>query len=121
MDTTADDILGITFTWLLCIALDIFTIVFSILFMRTITYNSDSFTDNKFYNKKHEYFYRDITKIESTVKVNPTFTAYGSYDGMTGKLKIYFGENCVKIPARMLGVTEFIKVLQTKCPNLYTN
>ncbi|MDE5593554.1 MAG: hypothetical protein K2I75_06445 [Clostridiales bacterium] len=121
MDTTADDTIWIILTWVLCIALDAFTIVFSIMFMRTITYNNDSFTDIKFCNKKHEYFYKDITKIESTVRANPTYTAYGAFEGRKGKLKVYFGERCVKIPANMLGVTEFISLLQTQRPNLFIN
>lgn len=121
MGVSSDDIAGITITCVLSIALDVFTIVASIMFMRRITYNGDSFTEIKFYNKKHEYFYNDITKIECTVKANPIYTAYGVYKGMKGKLKIYFGEQCVKIPANMLGVTEFISLLQTQCPNLFIN
>lgn len=119
MDTSADDIGGIVAVWALCIALDVFTIVFTILFMRKINYNGDSFTDSRFYNKKREYFYSDITKIENTVQVIPTYTAYGVTDGRKGKLKIYFGEICVKIPASMLGITEFIAFLKTQCPNLF--
>lgn len=118
MDTSDDDIVGIIFTWVLSIAVDAFTIVASIMFTRKITYNIDSFTDIKSYNKKHEYFYRDITKIENTVKANPTCTVYGEFKGMKGKLKIYFGDKCIKIPAQMLGVTEFIAFLKTQCPNL---
>ena len=121
MDTSADDIGGIIAVWVLCIALDVVTIVFSILFMRKIIYNSNSFTDIKLYNKKHEYFYKDITKIESTVKAESTYTDYGVINGRKGKLKIYFGEKCVKIPAWMFGITEFITLLQTQCPNLYIN
>lgn len=119
MDTSAEDIGGIVAVWVLCIALDVFTIVVSIIFMRKITYNSNSFTDIRSYNKKSEYFYRDITKIESTVQVVPSYTAYGAYNGRKGKLKIFFGEKYVKIPAYMLGITEFIAFLQTQCPNLF--
>lgn len=120
MDTTADDIPGIVAAWVLSIALDVFTIVFTIKFMRKITYNRDSFADNRFFNKKQEYFYRDIIKIENSVQAFPLYTAYGVSDGRKGKLKIYFGEKCVKIPANMLGVIEFVALLKTQCPNLFT-
>ena len=120
MDTTAEDIPYIILTWGLCIALDVFTITLSVVFMRKITYNSDSFTDIKFY-KKHKYLYKDITKIESTVKARFVDTAYGVDKAMKGKLKIYFGENCVKISAKILGITEFMAVLQKQCPTLYTD
>lgn len=119
MDTTADDIGGIVAVWVLCLALDVFTIVVTILFMRKITYNGNSFTDSRFYNKKREYFYCDITKIENTIQVIPTYTAFGVSDGRKGKLKIYFGEICVKIPAGMLGIIEFIAFLKKQRPNLF--
>lgn len=119
MDTSADDTAGIIITDMLCIALDVFSIVVLIMFMRKITYNGDSFTEIKFYHKKHEYFYKDITKIENTVKATLAYTDYGVINGRKGKLKIYFGEKCVKIPAKMLGITEFIAFLQTQFPNLY--
>lgn len=119
MDTSADDIGGIVAVWVLCIALDLFTIVFSIIFMRKIIYNSNSFMDIRIYKKKQEYFYKDITKIESNIQVIPSYTAFGVIDGRKGKLKIYFGENFVKIPANMLGVFEFNELLKTQCPELF--
>ncbi|MCM1368444.1 MAG: hypothetical protein NC184_06535 [Roseburia sp.] len=116
MHTSSEDTAGIVLVWVLCIALDVFTIVASIMFMRKITYNSDSFTDFVFYKKERTYLYKDITKLESAVKM-----VYGAMPSRIGKLKIYFGEKCVKIPARMFGIIEFIAFLQTQCPNLSFN
>ena len=113
MESSPDDIWGISLTWVLCVALDVFTIVFAIITTRQITYNKDSFTDIRAFRKKQQYFYKDITKIESTVKI-----VYGQYESRKGKLKIYFGEKCVKIPAMMFGVKEFMKLLHKTCPNL---
>lgn len=113
MESSTEDIWGITLTWVLSVSLDVFTIVFAIITARKITYNKNSFTDIRLFRKKQQYFYKDITKIESTVKI-----VYGTYESRKGKLKIYFGEKFVKIPATMFGVNEFMKLLQTKCPNL---
>lgn len=121
MGVSSDDTAGIIIACVLSIALDIFTISASIIFMRKLTYNSDSFTDMKFGRKKKEYFYTDITKIESNVRAIPTYTNYGIYDGRKGKLKIYFGNNYVKIPAIMVGIIEFIAHLQTQRSDLFIN
>ena len=124
MEFSTEDIWGITLTWVLSVALDVFTIVFAIITARKITYNKNSFTDIRLFRKKQQYFYEDITKIENTVKiVYGTYESriYGGNESRKGKLKIYFGEKCVKIPAMMFGVNEFIQLLHAKCPNIDFN
>ncbi|MCH5158407.1 MAG: hypothetical protein J1F33_04315 [Clostridiales bacterium] len=113
MEHSDKDIWGIPLTWVLCVAVDVFTIVFAVIMTRKITYDHNSFTDIRLFRKKQQYFYKDITKIENTVKI-----VYGMYESRKGKLKIYIGEKCVKIPAMMLGVNEFVKLLHNKCPQL---
>ena len=116
MEFSTEDIWGITLTWVLSVALDVFTIVFAVIMTRKLTYNENSFTDIRLFTKKQQYFYKDVTKIESTVKI-----VFGTYESRKGKLKIYFGEKCVKIPAMMFGVNEFIQLLHAKCPNIDFN
>ncbi len=113
MEASTGDIWGIILTWVLGVILDVFIIVFLTICTREITYNNNSFTDIRLNRKKQQYFYKDITKIESTIKI-----VYGMSESRRGNLKIYFGEKYVKIPATMLGVNEFMTLLHTKCPNL---
>lgn len=111
METTTQDIWGIVLLGVLCIALDVTTIVFVIIFSRKIVYNNESFVDIRL-KKKQQYCYKDITKIENTLKIT-----CGIYESRKESLKIYFGEKYVKIPAAMLGVTTFVTYLHTKCPS----
>lgn len=113
MSTSFEDICGITILWILCIMLDVFSITWSIKFTRKIHYNNTSFVEIKPFNKKRKYFYTDITSIKNTAIVR-----LGRNPDFKGALKIYFGEECVKIPARMFGVSKFINVLRQKCPNI---
>ena len=116
METDSDDIVFIVLSWLLCIMADIATITPSILLTRKIYYDNKYFTEIKPFNKKKRYFYSDVTRIENTVIVE-----LGEQSVRKGKLKIYFGNECVKVSAYMYGVKNFIKVLHAKCKNIKFN
>lgn len=107
MEFSSDDILGICFMYVLCIFSDIFTSYATITFTRRIYYDEQSFTDIKPFNKKKMYLFSDITGITNTVS-----GTIGVQTTRKGNLKIYFGEECVKIPAQMYGIAEFISVLR---------
>lgn len=114
MDTTSDDIGGIVATWILSVALDVFTIVWTIKFTRKIYYNNTTITEIQPFNKKQEFLLSDITSIRNTVAL-----VIGQYPPhRKGKLEIYFGEKCIKIRAQMHGVNELIAMLYDNCPEL---
>ena len=113
---TSKDIWGIVLVWVLSVGLEILTIIFSIVFTRKICYNDISFTEIRPFNKKKEYFYSAITGIDNTIKIVP-----GDLMHRKGKLKIYIGQECVKISSAMCGVPKFIKVLHSKCKDIKFN
>ena len=107
MDVTSDDTAGICVTITLCVAGDIFSTFASISFTRRIYYDGQTFTDIRPFNKQKTYSFAEITDIKITVT-----GTIGMQPTRQGRLKIYFGEECVKIPAQMYGIAEFISTLR---------
>lgn len=107
MDVTSDDTAGICIALALGVAGDIFCTAVSISFTRKIYYDGQTFTDIRPFNKQKTYSFAEITDIKNTVT-----GTIGMQPTRQGRLKIYFGEECVKIPAQMYGIAEFISTLR---------
>ena len=116
MGVSSDDIGGIVLVWILCILFDIFIILVFMFFKRKIYYDDVSFTEFRIFRKQKKYLFSDITGIMNTVVIHQ-----GKPKNCKGKLKIYFGKECVKIPALMYGIGPFIEVLHEKCNGIEFN
>lgn len=116
MDVSSEDVGGIVFLWILCLAVDLSVILVSLLFRRKICYDDVSFTEFMPFRKPKRYLFSDITGITSTIVVRQSKPII-----CNGKLKIYFGKECVKIPELMYGVGPFIEVLHEKCNGIEFN
>lgn len=127
MHTSSEDIAGITVLLVLCAVLDALTVIAAVILTRKILYDEQSFSDVTAFGKKKTYLYSDITAIKNSVRISPYGSAYNpantynhTYGPVVrkGRLIIYLGDRCVKIPARMFGINKFIDVLRQKRSDL---
>lgn len=119
MGVSSEDIGGIVFAWILCIVFDILSIFIYTILKRKIFYDDVSFTEFKLFRKPKKYLFSDITGIINDTKI--VIYSYRSPTRRKGKLKIYFGKECVKISGLMHGISPFIEVLHEKCKRIKFN
>ena len=113
MGVSSEDIGGIAFLWILCIVFDILSIFIYTILKRKIFYYDVSFTEFKLFRKPKKYLFSDITGIINDTKI--VIYSYRSPTRRKGKLKIYFGNECVKISGLMHGISPFIEVMHEMC------
>lgn len=119
MGVSSEDIGGIAFLWILCIVFDIAVTLVFMFFKRKIYYDDVSFTEYSPFGKPKKYLFSDITGIINDTKI--VIYSYRSPTRRKGKLKIYFGNECVKISGLMHGISPFIEVLHEKCKRIKFN
>ncbi len=112
-EATAKEIYMFAGLFVLCFAFAIFTIVWTISFTRKICYNETYITDIRPFAQKKKYLYSDITSVGNSIVM-----MYGPFPTRKGKLTIFFDDKCLKIPARMFGVSECLENLRKQRPDL---